>query len=72
MLILAQVTLCFFSIVVPAWIWPVSTSFTVLVLMLDVACMLYIAAVLYALQTHESIEEDLKMLRESRYHVAAA
>lgn len=56
------------SILVPIVLWvPGRVQMAVLKLMVDVGCILYAGALLYALRSQEQIKRDIATLRSSRY-----
>jgi hypothetical protein len=62
----------FFALVVPAFMSPSAAGTAAFVLMMDAACMMFLAAVLYAGQAKEEVREDIKRLKESKYNLAPA
>lgn len=72
-LAIVQVGVDFVALVLPSMSWPLlAARETGTILMLDVACMVFATAVLYAQQSQLALREDICMLRESRYRFAPA
>lgn len=56
------------GLVVPAWQWPVQLAgLAGLVLLMDVAIMVYAGALLYAIRSDEALGEEIQRLRTARY-----
>lgn len=71
LLVLWQVVVDFLALVVPALMW-VAKDGAALVLLMDVGCMAYVGAVLFAVQEQERVAGDLKRLGTSRYKLTPA
>lgn len=61
------------GLLVPAWQWPTQLAGTAgLVLLMDVAIMIYAGALMYAIRADASLGEEIQRLRHARYPHAPA